>query len=229
MLVPVNDAVGRCIYYTGDYDRKITWLCRKLLRPGDTALDIGANLGVVSLAMAKFVGPKGSVHAFEPNPNLHGFLEASADKCGYANLTLHKVALGSEPSQLDLHIPPSNFGAGSFVNRTSGGSISCPIVPLSEIIDREDMGAIRLIKLDVEGFESEVLKGIPFDRVKPHAIIMETNQVTDLAFRDRPEIVTLLDNNYRLFAIPKAVLSMRVEEININAADVASHDILALS
>ena len=42
ILVPLNDDVGRCIFLTGDYDRKITWLCRQILRLGDTALDIGA-------------------------------------------------------------------------------------------------------------------------------------------------------------------------------------------
>jgi hypothetical protein len=57
ILIPLNDDVGRCIYLTGDYDRKITWLCRRILRQGDTALDLGA-IGVVTLAMAKFVGSK---------------------------------------------------------------------------------------------------------------------------------------------------------------------------
>src|SRR6266481_3544294 len=41
LLVPLDDDVGRCIYFTGDYDKKLTWLCRKLARPGDAVFDIG--------------------------------------------------------------------------------------------------------------------------------------------------------------------------------------------
>src|SRR5947208_1901642 len=68
VLVPLDDLVGRALYFFGDLDPKLTWVIRRLLEPGDIALDIGANLGFLSLFMAKIVGAHGAVHAFEPNP-----------------------------------------------------------------------------------------------------------------------------------------------------------------
>jgi hypothetical protein len=58
---------------------------------------------------------------------------------------------------------------------------------------------------------------------------METSNIAGCSFRDRPPIVTLLRFDYRLFAIPRALLSMRVEEIDINRTDAPSHDVLAVA
>jgi FkbM family methyltransferase len=234
MLVPLGDAVGKCIYYTGDYDRKITWICRKLLRPGDTALDIGANLGVVALAMAKQVGPSGVVHAFEPNPSMQRFIEASIQKCRYKQVKLHKTALGSEQATLDLFIPKTNFGKGSLILHRDDANVdvvSCPVERLDDISDRENIQSVRLVKIDVEGFEPDVLRGATrlISNARPDAIIMETNEESNLDFRQRPAILILLDLNYRFVAIPKAMFSMRVEEFDINIHEAPSHDVLAIA
>src|SRR5689334_8019044 len=55
LFVDLGDQVGRAIYYLGDYDPKITWLCRRILRRGDTMLDVGANMGVVTMYSSDFV------------------------------------------------------------------------------------------------------------------------------------------------------------------------------
>ena len=216
ILVPLSDDVGRCIFLTGDYDRKITWICRRLLRPGDTALDIGANLGVVTLAMAKFVGPTGRVHAFEPNPSMQKLLGQSIAR-SYRNVTLHNFALGAEDAMLELHVPPSNVGAGSFVNHrntSNAGIVKCQVRKLSDIAESEGINEIRLIKIDVEGFENEVLIGANsvLSELRPDAIILETNQVSDTPFYDLPPIATLRRHRYRLLAIPKALILMNARE-----------------
>jgi FkbM family methyltransferase len=232
ILVPLDDAVGRCIFFTGDYDRKITWLCQKLLRPGDTALDIGANLGVVTLAMAKFVSPSGQVHAFEPNPRVHGLLEQSINKT-FKNVTLHKIALGSEDTELVLQVPSVNFGAGSFVNfrdaqHTEG--MACKIRRLSDVAKELHLANVALIKIDVEGFEGEVLAGATdmISNIRPRAIIFETNEITSKPFRERVPIDILSKLDYRFLAIPKALLTMRVSEFDIGTHDAPSHDVLAV-
>jgi FkbM family methyltransferase len=232
ILVSLSDDVGRCIFLTGDYDRKITWICRQLLRPGDTALDIGANLGVVTLAMAKFVGPTGHVHSFEPNPAMQD-LAAQSIARSYKNVTLHRLALGSEDAELELRVPPSNIGAGSFVNHKQNAQtkvVRCPVRKLSDITASEGIKNIRLIKIDVEGFENEVLTGASdvLSQMRPDAIILETNQVSDIAFRDLPPIATLLRHQYRLLAIPKALFSMKTREFEISQPRAPSHDVVAI-
>lgn len=229
--MPLDDAVGRCIFLTGDYDRKITSMCRRLLRAGDVALDIGANLGVVTLAMAKFVGPTGRVHAFEPNPAMHA-LAAQSIAQSHSNVSLHRIALGSADAELDLHVPPGNIGAGSFVNDKGGSShvVRCPVRKLSDVAIAEGIEAIRLIKIDVEGFENEVLIGANevVSRLRPDAIILETNQVPDVPFREFPPIATLLAHDYRLLALPKALFFMRAQEFDLNRTGAPSHDVVAI-
>src|SRR3954471_9108774 len=69
-----NDLLSRVIYLFGDFDRKLSWICRRVLRPGDAVIDIGANVGVISLPCAKAVGARGAVHSFEPQPELAALL-----------------------------------------------------------------------------------------------------------------------------------------------------------
>jgi FkbM family methyltransferase len=232
ILVPLDDEVGRCIFFTGDYDRKITWICRKLLRTGDTAIDIGANLGVVTLAMARFVGPSGSVHAFEPNPRMQALLSQSVDKT-YHNVTLHKIALGSEETELVLQVPPINFGAGSFVNyrdaeHTEG--VPCKIRRLSDVAKECRIKSVGIIKIDVEGFESEVLLGAAdmISNTRPRAIIFETNGSAATPFRERETTRILSKLGYRFLAIPKALIKMCISEFDVGVQGSPSHDVLAV-
>ena len=162
LLVPLADEVGRCIYFTGDYDRKLTWLCRKLARPGDITFDIGANLGLVTLTLAKCVGPRGQVHAFEPNPILQDLIQKTLDKNSASNVVLHRTALGSNNEELILFVPNTNSGQGSFKYHSHSphsSSYQCSVKRLSDIVKQHQITTIRLMKIDVEGFENEVLLG----------------------------------------------------------------------
>jgi FkbM family methyltransferase len=224
ILVPLNDAVGRCIYFTGDYDRKITWLCRKILKPGDIALDIGANLGVVTLAMARAVGPVGHVHSFEPNPILYPILDQSISR-STGNITLHKFALGSRSREMFLSVPGENIGAASLARLSGATTVKCEVRKLDDIVTTR----VRLIKLDVEGFENEVLIGA--NRVLTSMfpfIILETNEHLNRPFKTYPAIRTLLDVGYRIFGIPKAMFSMKLFRADMDDLYPPSHDVLAV-
>jgi FkbM family methyltransferase len=233
ILVPLNDEVGRCIYFTGDYDRKITWVCRKLLRQGDTAIDIGANLGVVTLAMARFVGLAGQVHAFEPNPILHNLIEKSLRRNATTNVMLHNLALGSENGELQLSVPEGNSGQGSLTNHYDSPGSSyyrCRVRRLSEIVSQSNLTRIRLMKIDVEGFENEVLIGATdvLRHIRPSAIVLETNEQNRPPFRERAAVKTLVANDFRFFSLPKALISMKARQFDADIVDDPSHDVVAV-
>jgi FkbM family methyltransferase len=233
LIVPLSDEVGRCIYFTGDYDRKLTWLCRKLVRPGDITFDIGANLGLVTLTLARAVGPSGQVHAFEPNPVLQELIQQSIDKNSASNVTLHRMALGSTDDELTLFVPSNNSGQGSFKyhsNSPHSRTYRCMVKQLSHVVRQLQIGRIRLIKIDVEGFESDVLLGGAdvLRDVRPDAIILETNDQNQPAFRERTAIKILRQFDYRFLAIPKALFSMTVLPIDADAVDNPSHDVVAV-
>jgi hypothetical protein len=104
LVVNPNEYLGRSVYYSGDWDRKITWVISKLLRPGDVFIDIRAHCGVAAIAAAKLVGSLGAVHAFEPQPDLAAMLAESAESDGHNCVHIHNIALSDKAGELDLSI-----------------------------------------------------------------------------------------------------------------------------
>ena len=117
LLAPLDDYVGRAAYYVGDLDRKITWLCGQIVQPGDTVLDVGANIGLVTLWLSHLVGPQGRVHAFEPQPDLQDLLQQTLERNDTKNVSLHRFALGSQPGEMELCIPDGNASRPSLVRK----------------------------------------------------------------------------------------------------------------
>jgi FkbM family methyltransferase len=161
LRVPLDGHVGRAVYFFGDLDPKLIWILKRLLRPGDYVLDVGANFGLLTLLMSKLVGPEGTVDAFEPNPILCHILEKMLAHNSAANVRLHPIALGCSDGEMALHVPKGNFGAGSLVRKTDQAAHVhvVPIKKLDEVILPRGISKIALIKLDVEGFELEVFRG----------------------------------------------------------------------
>jgi len=233
ILVSLGDYVGRAAYYAGELDRKITWICQRLVRPGDTVLDIGANIGLVTLWMSSLVGESGRVHAFEPNPILQEMLEKTFHRNGCSNVQLHRMALGSEEGTLDLWIPQNNAGAGSLIlNREVEDChvVPVPVHTLSSVLGQERIDSVRLIKIDAEGFEEEVLRGaLDFlETVRPEAILFEHSEQTEGPVSSQPVISLLRDLEYDFFSIPKFMFRMRLHRFDPDSAEeITGHDLLA--
>jgi FkbM family methyltransferase len=235
VLAPLDDYVGRAAFYAGDLDRKITWICDRIVRPGDTVLDIGANIGMISLWLSKLVGKTGKVHAFEPNPKLQEILEEMLDRNQISNVCLHPIALGSKRGSLELRIPRINAGAGSLIrNRdlSDCDTVDVPVDLLSRIVAEEGIKSIRLIKIDVEGFEAEVFKGgrEVLEAIRPEAILFELNERLEGSISDRPVIKILQDFGYKFFCIPRCFLRMNLRYFDPNSCDrPIGHDFLAVA
>jgi FkbM family methyltransferase len=229
--VSLKDHVGRSVFLFGDLDPKITWILKRLLKPGDRVLDIGANIGLLSLWMSKLVGPRGIVHAFEPNPVLCGILQSTLARNRSKNIKLHPIALGGSEGRMELHVPTGNFGAASLVRKAACSEQihTVPVVRLDEIMFRESETRIALIKLDVEGFELEVLKGARrvLQEVRPSAILFESNEPSN---RDEmPPVMRLLHEcGYEFLAIPRCLIRMRTKLVNFGQPNtIIGHDFVA--
>jgi FkbM family methyltransferase len=232
VLVPLDDLVGRALYFFGDLDPKVTWVIRRLLEPGDVALDIGANLGFLSLLMAKIVGAHGAVHAFEPNPVLCRMLEQTFARNQGANVKLHPVALGASTAEMELHVPKANFGAASLVRQKSGlaQAHAVRVLSLDDLVAQESIARPGFVKLDVEGFELDVLKGAQklFSTCRP-TILFESNDRP--GSREVTPVMKWLDQHgYRFIVIPPRVLRMRTRVMDYSRpGDIVGHDIVAVS
>jgi FkbM family methyltransferase len=129
------------------------------VRRGMTVVDIGANIGVYSILLADLVGAQGRVFAFEPDPAL---FEAAVRNARMNEkddvISLHNLALGSRRGQARLH--RSTYNSGD--NRLSASTAHKESVPVNVARgdDVLDGAQIDLIKMDVQGWESEVLRGL---------------------------------------------------------------------
>jgi FkbM family methyltransferase len=125
------------------------------LKPGMNAIDIGANLGVYALPIARLVGPRGDVFAYEPGSEPRRLLEISRDRNRAGNL--HVMAAALSDSEADGHLAS---GTSSELSRLGGG----PGEPVRiTFLDAEHrrcrFPAIDFVKIDAEGEEERILDG----------------------------------------------------------------------
>jgi FkbM family methyltransferase len=136
-----------------------------LLRPGDWAIDVGANVGSVAGQLCKGVGPEGRVWAFEPIPRNVARLEAFRDANRLTQLEVFDCALSATRGTAAIGLPAEGFsGHASFTaSWIDKGRLDVRTERLddltADLADLDGTRPLRLVKLDVEGFEREVLAG----------------------------------------------------------------------
>jgi FkbM family methyltransferase len=155
--------VGIHLLTLGEWEPIYMALFDKLLKPGDTVLDIGANHGVYALHAALAVGPKGCVHAFEPNPRLARLVDYSLKLNGFGNYaTLHPFGVSDTARTAKLLFSEAFSGGGVITNQNSSAnqqSVDCRLVVLDELFSDTSI-KIDVIKMDVEGHEGLALRGM---------------------------------------------------------------------
>lgn len=142
------------------YEPVETALLKKELKPGDTFLDIGANIGYYTLIAARIVGPKGKVFAFEPDPTNFGLLKKNVEDNGYTNVTLVNKAVSDRSQRLKLFLNETNRGDHRVYDSKDGRkSIPIQAIALDGYFKKLDK-KVRLIKMDIQGAEAQALKGM---------------------------------------------------------------------
>ncbi len=151
------------IGFFGAHSSRLMRYVTSQLGPGDWAIDAGANIGLFTSVMSAAVGPEGCVWAFEPLSRNVERLRKLHELNGLSQMEIFPLALSSTASTASLRLPASPGGSafGSFVATwESSGHIDVPTVPLDDLVEeRSPQGPLRLVKIDVEGFEDEVLRG----------------------------------------------------------------------
>ncbi|MCF7962257.1 MAG: FkbM family methyltransferase [Pirellula sp.] len=233
LLAPLDDYVGRAAFYMGDLDPKLTAIASRVLRPGDVALDIGANLGVMTVLFSRLVGPAGRVLAFEPNPRVLERTRQTTAKL--SNVRLCEFALGPCPDTLELVVPAKNLGLGSLVvdNQRFGADakrVTVPVERLDDVLAREGVNEVRLVKMDVEGFEPQVLRGAErcLREIRPQVILFEMNQPTPVSEHETFKLLGAA--GYTFLAIPRSLLWLRLERVDLTrGGPPLGHDFVAIA
>ncbi len=230
LRVELGDYLSNAVYFSRDWDRKISWVCERLLRPGDIALDIGANLGLVTCQMAALVGPTGRVHAFEPNPAMTSLLGQSVARNSLSQVKVHPTALGDSEQELELTIPPQTHCLATLSREACGEKIRVPVKTLSAwASNHPEVIRIRLMKLDVEGFEEQVFRGSEqlFRRTRPDAVLFELNHY-DGPFEQHSSIQFLRQHGYDFLMLPRKLIRMNAKRFTGAVSGSPSNDLIAV-
>jgi FkbM family methyltransferase len=176
MLAPPADDVGgfrmeldpqewlQIHLLSGDQlERETLNLYRKLLRPGDTYIDVGAHVGFHVLAASACVGREGRLIAIDPQPYNCDKILTNSEINGLGNIVVVAAAAGPEDSFVLLPNQKRNDKArltlAGGVRPSSASLFDVPVCRLDTIAARHGVKNVRLLKIDVEGYESEVLAG----------------------------------------------------------------------
>lgn len=150
-------------YAEGVNEEPVQAALTRWLRPGDTFLDIGANVGFFSLLGARLVGPSGRVIAFEPVDHLAVAARRNAHLNGFDQIEVHTVGVGVEPGRAPLSITDHPGGAtlASDVDFDEVTEIvEVPVVSISSMVQDGSIPHPDVTKIDVEGHELAVLRGM---------------------------------------------------------------------
>jgi FkbM family methyltransferase len=162
-------------------DWPYTKIVYSLVRTDDLVLDIGANIGYITVWLAGLVGDRGRVYSFEPIPETYKYLEHNVRKLRYNNIITFQCAASSQSGDAVMEIPQDMSGSENFyqsrivdVNGNRGGR---RVVTVSKCraddIFKDNMESISFIKIDVEGHELDVIQGAEglISRSKPSMLI----------------------------------------------------------
>jgi FkbM family methyltransferase len=162
-LCDQRDSVAREVCYTGWYEPQETQIASRLLRPDDVFVDVGANWGYFTLAAAHWVGTRGRVIAFEPEPRLHAMLRSNIAANALAQVEAHQLAVAAGPGRLSFvafSADEGNWGRSHAARPGTPTDFECTTAGLDEVLDRARVGSVQLVKIDVEGGETGVLAGM---------------------------------------------------------------------
>lgn len=173
---------------TGIHEWAETAICQQFFSCGATAFDIGANIGYYTALMRQVVGRPGQVHAFEANPVTYQIIKHSAKANDWDNVTINHCAVASEKGEISINPGKSleeiadleNYNLGGWSIARSSGDVKIPAIALDDYCDEHNVMP-KFMKIDVEGFELEVLKGAKniLSTEKPPMMVEFSNDVND--------------------------------------------------
>jgi FkbM family methyltransferase len=193
MIMDVTDFTCHRLYFHGELYEPLTVRCVvDALRPGATFVDVGANHGYFTVLAARLVGPSGRVIAFEPNPPVFAQLREHLTRNSLTNVTPEPLALSDTAGSLTFFVStcPTNSGLSSSVPQDgaferggldSNRTIQVSATTFDDWSRTHDVGRIDLMKIDVEGAEPSVLRGMAqtLAEAPPDGIICEVRPGSD--------------------------------------------------
>lgn len=238
-LLDLSQGIDFAIYLGGMFERRTAAALARLIEPSSLVLDIGANIGAHTLTMARLVGPSGRVMAFEPtgfavrklkrnlelNPPLvprvkifHCFLSSSDGTC------VPNAVYSSWPLAVEAGLHPKHLGRAMQTDEAQVRSLDSI---LNQYTDRR----VQLVKLDIDGFECEVLRGATsmLRDMRPSFVMELAPYSLEECGSSLDELLSyFLPNGYRFYSLStRRQLPSTAKQLQRLVADGASMNVVA--
>ena len=184
--------VGRSLIEYGDYGQEEAEVLCQIAQPGQTVVEVGANIGSLTVPLAQRIGPSGRLIAFEPQRLVFQTLCANLALNSLTNAEAHWAGLSDKAGTLTIpDLAPDqayNFGGVPM----GGEGVQVPVRRLDDLA----LAECHLLKIDVEGMEAAVLRGAVDTILRCRPTVYTENDRAERA----PELITLLQSfGYRMF------------------------------
>lgn len=208
----LKEGIDFCLFATGAYEPEVLNTYSKMIKKDSIVLDIGANIGAHTLHMAKLLGKNGHLYAFEPTNYAYKKLISNLklNEVISKKVTAYKAFLTREisaelpeliSSSWDISMPIDHRDRNPFDKGFPHSTLGAEVMTLDRWASDNNINKLDLIKLDVDGFEVDVLKGgkETIKKLRPKLLLelSPINFKSDIVnFSD--QIQTLKDLNYRI-------------------------------
>lgn len=199
----------------GDYEVTERRTFRSCIRPGDTVIDIGAHIGLYTLAAAEAVGPTGRVIALEPMSANFELLSSNVASNGYSDrVVLHRIAVSDSEGQARLNLSDLNSGDNSLT--TGSGAVEIvPTVTLDALLGAD--ARINVMKMDIQGGEPAALAGAHRSLAANDDVVLFTElSPSHLPGEASTYLDELAETGFELFEVDEdsdAVVAVTAEEL----------------
>ncbi len=204
--------LARDLLMRGIYEPRTTILLKKVVKRGDTVIDIGAHIGYYTLLFSRLVGERGKVYAFEPEPRNYALLSKNIKLNKAKNIIPLQNAVSNKKGTTRLYQDEDNPGEHSTVVQ-SGRFVEVESITIDDFITSSKVKRVDVIKMDIEGGEFFALLGT-LKTIKQNnlKIIMELSHKTLKSGCNLEELIKLLKGeDFKIFDIRK---SREVKDVN---------------
>ncbi len=179
LLLPGRDVTILPSLMNNTYEVLELELLELLLHPGMTVVDVGANVGIHTSIAARCVAPSGVVYGFEPVPENFEILVGNLARNHITNVVVEQLAVGSDVGRASIYLDDHSIGTHSLLELDGsdrGRSLLVPVTTLDGYFATTMPEVVNLLKIDVEGYEPNVLQGAVTVLARTDQLLIEYNR-----------------------------------------------------
>ncbi|MCU0606085.1 MAG: FkbM family methyltransferase [Candidatus Edwardsbacteria bacterium] len=154
-----RSTVDQCIIRDGVFEQKGTALVKRLVKPGQTVLDVGANIGYYAVIASRLVGPQGVVHAFEPTTIFADVLDRNLRENGVTNCEVHRFGFSDRSHRGNIKINESSATLHMPDDCPACTQQAISLTTLNAFAARSRIKSVDFVKVDIDGHEPFFMEG----------------------------------------------------------------------